>query len=226
MQKRKIEDSKIFEAYSRLISGESLTKIAASESINLNKATLRKYIEEVVMPTLSLEQKAEFKSIINKNFRGNSTENKRKNRNGKKESSAEYTAEQIKKLAELGVTGEQIEQLYGLLRTNKHTAYARDTFMSKCIEHFTFFNSIGICTQEAFEIFMRDPKAFTSDTKAIEEKYLYYLRKCLSKEEARDAIRRNPRGHGKKTAITDSTNYKNTIDASRSKETSEGRGED
>ena len=46
MKKRKIDDSKVFESYRRLMAGESLTEVANSEDINLNRGTLRKYIQE------------------------------------------------------------------------------------------------------------------------------------------------------------------------------------
>lgn len=201
MQKRKIEDEKVWEAYNRLIAGESLTKVASSQEINLDRGTLKKYIEVLVIPTLSSEEKERFEQLMNGNFKGNHTGNKRKNRNQKKKISEEELADSIKVLADLGVTATQVEALYLLLRGNKHTAYARDTFTHKCVEHFTFFSQIGVSVQEAFNMFMRNPKAFTSDTRALQERYAYFLRKTKSREEARDALLRNPRGKNKDLVV-------------------------
>lgn len=235
MQKRKIEDSKIFEAYSRLIAGESLTKVASSEEINLDRGTLKKYIEIVVIPTLSSEEKERFEQLMNGNFKGNHTGNTRKNRNQKKKTSEEELADSIKVLADLGVTANQVESLYLLLRGNKHTAYARDTFTYKCVEHFTFFNQIGISTQDAFDMFMRNPRAFTSDTRALQERYAYFLRKTKSREEAREALLRNPRGKNKDLAVDDYRKEQNTFPKTLNlvddteidiKTDDDGRGED
>ena len=129
MQKRKIEDNAIWDAYKRIISGESLTAVATE--IGLNRGTLRRYIAAVVKPDLNEEEKIKFDEIINKNFRGNSTENKRQNRNGVRKRAAEQieSSEEIKELAEYGVTPEQIEYLYNRLKEDKRTTFAKDTYI-------------------------------------------------------------------------------------------------
>ena len=173
MQKRKIDDSKVFEAYNRLMSGESLTKVASSEDINLDRGTLRKYIQEIVVPTLSKDEKEKFEQLMNRNYRGNSTENKRKNRNGKKKKTENRVrqSEAIKKLAQMGVIPEQIEGLYERLRTNKRTSYARDTFIFKYSEHLEFLLANGFSSEEAFDLFMRRPKLFTMDSKTFQKSF-------------------------------------------------------
>ena len=231
MQERKIEDSKIWEAYRRLIFGQSLSKVANSEDINLNRGTLRKYISSVVLPELEETEKNKFKQIMYENFRGAVTENRKYSRPRKKKALAEENlSDQIKELADLGVTGTQIEALYTLLRANKHTAYARDTFTFKCIEHFRFFEGIGIGTQEAFELFMRNPKAFTSDTRTLEERYLYLLRTTNSKEKAKESLLSNPRGKSKATDFNIKSSYTKTKDLIEgdlnNAEIDTGRGED
>lgn len=173
MQKRKIENSKIFEAYNRLIAGESLTKVADSEGIKLDRKTLRKYIEEIVVPTLSEDEKEKFEQLMNKNYRGNSKENKRKNRNGKKNSfeNSVIQLENIKKLADMGVTPGQIEELYERLKMNKRTSYVRDTFIFKYAEHLEFLLAKGFSSEEAFKLFMRRPKLFTMDSRNFQKSF-------------------------------------------------------
>lgn len=173
MQKRKINDSKIFEAYKRLMAGESLTKVANSEDINLNRGTLRKYIQEIVVPTLSMEEKTKFEQLMNKNYRGNSIENKRKNRNGKKEKSESgaLQSDAIKRLAKMGVTPKQIEELYDRLKTNKRTSCARDTFIFKYAEHLEFLLANGFSSKEAFDLFMRRPNLFTMDSRSFQKSF-------------------------------------------------------
>ena len=54
MQKRKLEDEAIWEAYKRIMLGESLTVVATK--INIDRGTLRKYIEVVVEPDLTVPE--------------------------------------------------------------------------------------------------------------------------------------------------------------------------
>ena len=222
MQKRKIEDSKIWEAYSRLMAGESLRKVASDVDINLNKGTLRRYIEEVVVPSLDLTEREKFEQVMKGNFRGNSTENKRQNRNVKK---ARAEQEANNKLAEIleqyGIMSEQFEGLYQLLRRDKHTACSRDTYIYKCIEHITFLKSIGFTVDEAFEFFMRKPRAFGADTATVEKKFEAFVRKKGgSREEAIKALKSGT--ITSKRQIIENTN--SGVQSSRPVET--GRGED
>lgn len=173
MQKRKIEDNKIWEAYDRLVSGESLTSVSNSDDIKLHRGTLRRYIENVVIPNLDEEQKETFEQIMNKNFRGNSTEHKRENRNIKKKMADEQLKESdiIKTLASNGVTPEQVENLYKRLKENKKTSLTRATFAFKYAEHLQFLLSKGFTPEEAFDLFMRRPKLFTYDTKTFKKSF-------------------------------------------------------
>lgn len=173
MQKRKIEDSKVFEAYRRLIEGESLSKVAAAEEINLNRGTLRKYIELVVVPNLTKQEKQEFEQLMSGNFRGNSTKNKRKNRNGKRAQAAARLEKSgaIQELASRGVTPQQIEDLYNRLGSDKHTTISRDTYIYKCLEHLNVLREIGFTTEEAFSFFMRRPKLFSGTSEKIKDIY-------------------------------------------------------
>ena len=193
MQKRKIDDSKVFESYRRLMAGESLTKVANSEDINLNRGTLRKYIQEIVVPTLSMEEKTKFEQLMNKNYRGNSTENKRKNRTGKKKKAEEeiYQSEAIKKLAIQGVTPKQIEELYERLKTNKRTSLAKDTFIHKYVEHLEFLLSNGFTVDEAFELFIRRPNLFTADAKAFQKSF-ELIAQSSKGENPSEKLKQNP----------------------------------
>ena len=176
MQKRKIEDNAIWDAYKRIISGESLTAVATE--IGLNRGTLRRYIAAVVEPDLNEEEKIKFDEIINKNFRGNSTENKRQNRNGVRKRAAEQieSSEEIKELAEYGVTPEQIEYLYNRLKEDKRTTFAKDTYIYKYLEHLRVLGSLGFSAQEAFDIFVRRPKLFTGSAGKMSEIFMMHLR--------------------------------------------------
>ena len=169
MQKRKIEDDAIWDAYKRIVLGESLTVVASK--INIDRGTLRKYIEIVVVPSLTENEKNTFYQCINQNFRGNSTENKRANRNGIRKSAEESIeeSEEIKRLAEYGVTPAQIEDLYNRLRQDKKTSYSRDTYIYKCLEHIEVFSEFDFCAEEIFDIFIRRPKLFTSSANKIRE---------------------------------------------------------
>lgn len=193
MQRRKIDDRKVFEAYNRLMAGESLTKVANSEDINLNRGTLRKYIQEIVVPTLSTYEKTKFEQVMNKNYRGNSTENKRKNRNGKKKKAEEqiYQSEATKKLAIQGVTPKQIEELYERLKTNKRISLAKDTFIYKYVEHLEFLLSNGFTAEEAFELFMRRPRLFTADAKAFQKSF-ELIAKSSKGENPSERLKQNP----------------------------------
>ena len=194
MQERKIEDNKIWEAYNRLMSGESLTSISKSDNIQLNRGTLRRYIENVVIPNLEQEEKNEFKQKMNNNFRGNSTKNKRQNRNGKKKRAEEELKESdiIKNLADNGVTPEQVENLYKRLRENKRTSLTRDTFAFKYVEHLEFLLSKGFTTEEVFDLFMRRPKLFTYDSKTFQKSFGMIATRIGDEKLATEKIKENP----------------------------------
>lgn len=169
MQKRKIEDNKIWEAYNRILNGESLTRVANSEDIGLDRGTLKRYIEKVVFPSINPEQKNKFDQIINKNFRGNSTEQKRLNRNKKRENGEKKIkeSEEIIFLADHGVTPKQIEYLYKRLMHGKRTTVSRDTYIFKCAEHLKKLSQLGFTTEQVFTIFMKRPKLFTGSPEKI-----------------------------------------------------------
>ena len=194
MQKRKIEDNKIWEAYNRIMLGESLSGVANSDGINLNKATLRKYIELVVIPAISEEEKEKFQQLMNGNFRGNSTENKRQNRNGKRKRAEEEInkSDEMRILAEYGVTPEQIEDLYKRLRADKHTTVSRDTYIIKCVEHIGSLRELGFTTEEAFVFFMRRPKLFTGSTNKIVETFNTLVGKSGSTQIAAQKLSEDP----------------------------------
>ena len=69
MQERKIEDNKIWEAYHRIMAGESLTVVANSEDISLDRGTLKRYIKTVVMPSLNPDEQEKFKNKMSINKR-------------------------------------------------------------------------------------------------------------------------------------------------------------
>lgn len=194
MQKRKIEDSKIWEAYNRIMSGESLTQVANSEDISLNRGTLRKYIETVVEPGLDEMEKEKFDRIINKNYRGNSTENKRQNRNGIRKRAAENIekSEAMQELAGYGVTPDNIEDLYKRLKENKRTSFSRDTYIYKCLEHLSVLTEIGFSTEEAFTIFMKRPKLFSGSANRIREIFNKLFLKYGSESAARQRLVEDP----------------------------------
>lgn len=187
MQKRKIEDSAIFQSYSRIMSGESLTAVA--KEMKLDRGTLRNYIKTVVEPELDEIQREKFYKIINRNYRGNSTENKRKNRNGKKKIN---DSELIEKLASYGVTPQETEDLYEILRRNKRTRYVRDTYIYKCLEHLETLTELGFSTKEIFSIFMQRPKLFSGNASKMVEIYNIYLRKFQNQALARQKMIEDP----------------------------------
>ena len=98
----------------------------------------------------------------------------------------------MQELAEYGVTPKQIEDLYGRLRENKHTAFSRDTYIYKCLEHLDIFKEIGITTQQAFDIFMRRPKLFTGSANGIKQIYMNLLLKYKNPSIARQKLIENP----------------------------------
>lgn len=190
MQERKIEDNKIWEAYHRIMAGESLTVVANSEDISLDRGTLKRYIKTVVMPSLNPDEQEKFKNKMNKNFRGNSTERKREAKGKKKEKAIKGV--NTENLQTLEIDAERFATLYSILAQNKHTVCARDTYIHKCVEHINFLTSIGFSTDEVFDFFIRRPRAFGADTTSIKEKYDYLLRKKGSKEAALEALKNNP----------------------------------
>lgn len=194
MQKRKIDDAKIWEAYNRLILGESLTQVAKSEDINLDRGTLRKYIEEVVVPALDADRKAKFEQVMNGNFRGNSTEQKRLKRNNKRKEAEERIkeSEEMKALVGYGVTPAHIEDLYQRLKTDKHTSVSRDTYILKCLEHLKALTEIGFTTEQVFSIFMRRPRLFTGDASKIIGAFNRLAQKCGSTEIAIQKLTEDP----------------------------------
>ena len=192
MQKRKIEDSAIFQSYSRIISGESLTAVA--KEMKLDRGTLRNYIKTVVEPELDETQREKFYKMINRNYRGNSTENKRKNRNGKKKISLLKieTSEAVKRLADYGVTPEQIKELYERLEENKKTKFARDTFIYKCLEHLDTLIELDFSVEESFSIFLRRPKLFSMSSSQVKKIFDALLIKIGNKELVKKEMLENP----------------------------------
>lgn len=192
MQIRKISDDAIFEAYKRIKSGESLTTV--SKDYGVNRGTLRKYIDEVVKPTLNEEEKVEFDRIMKGNFKGNSTEEKRKHRNGKKggQEEKERIEEQLKILADYGVTPKQIEDLYERLAEKKNTKYRKDTFCFKLVEHIRVLTQIGLSVQDIFTIFYQRPTLFSGPSFKIELMYTTLLGKYGNAEAARRALVERP----------------------------------
>lgn len=192
MQKRKVEDNVIFELYNRIIAGESLT--AVSKEIGLDRGTLRSYIGAVVEPNLSESEKDKFQQVINKNFRGNSTENKRKNRNDIRKRTAEEIekSDAIKELADYGVTPQQIEELYNRLRSNTRTAFSRDTYIYKYLEHLNALGELGFSAEETFGIFMRRPKLFTGSASKMREIFNMHVRELKSEELAKQKMIEDP----------------------------------
>ena len=206
MQKRKLEDNKIWEAYNRIIGGESLTTVANSQEISIDRGTLIKYIRVVVIPTLTPEQQETFKKRMNKNFRGNSTQQKREFKRNKKERAIKEI--KTEELQTLEIDSERFAKLYNLLSQNKHTICARDTYIHKCVEHINFLTSIGFTTDEVFDFFIHRPRAFGANTTSIKERYEYLVKKKGSKEQALEALRSNPGIICKKIEdVTDSQSY-------------------
>lgn len=188
MQKRKISDDAIFTAYKRIKNGESLTTIA--KDYDLNRGTLRSYIEKVVKPTLNEEEKLEFDRIMKGNFKGNSKEGKRMHRNGKKGNQEENkrVQQQIGILAGYGVTPEQIDDLYEKLAEKKNTRYRKDTFCFKLVEHIKYLTKIGFSVQDIFTIFNKRPKLFTGQSFKIELMYTALLEQYGNSEAAISAL--------------------------------------
>lgn len=192
MQKRKIEDKVIFELYNRIISGESLTSVA--KETGLNRGTLRKYIGVVVEPNLEESEKEKFHQVINKNFKGNSTENKRKNRNGLRKRAEEEIekSEAIKELASYGVTPQQIEEMYKRLKENKRTAFSRDTYIYKYLEHLNVLCELGFTAEEVFDIFMKRPKLFTGSANQLRKIFDTHVQDYKSEETAKQKMIEDP----------------------------------
>lgn len=192
MQIRKISDDAIWEAYKKIKAGESLTTVA--KVYELNRGTLRSYIEKVVKPTLNEEEKMEFDRIMKGNFKGNSTGEKRRSRNGKigNQDEMEREQQQLVILNEYGATTEQIEDLYKRLAKHKNTTYRKDTFCFKLVEHIEYLTRLGFSVQDIFTIFDKRPKLFSEAPFKIEIMYTALLGKYGNSADAIGRIVERP----------------------------------
>lgn len=160
----KISDERIWDAYRRFMLGESLTRIA--KDINLDRGTLKKYIQEIVVPNLSEEEHAGFENKINKNFRGNSNGEGRKGRNKKEKALKQQEYIQAKqKIQEYELSDESINQLYEKLANKKNTRYAQDTYIIKLSEFLDYFVGKGLSAAQVIEMLNNRPQIFTADIK-------------------------------------------------------------
>lgn len=158
----KLSDDKIWEGYRKIMSGESLTKVA--KELSIDRGTLKKYIEKLIIATLPVEKQETFYKRISKNFRGNGTGEGRKGRNKKVKNlqSEEYViaGQQIR---EYGIGEQQTNELYSLLRSRKNTSYAQGTYIIKLAEFLNYFVGKGMTPIQVIDMIMRRPQIFSAD---------------------------------------------------------------
>ena len=164
MSTNKLSDNEIWEAYREILSGKSLTQIAKENMID--RGTLRKYIERVVIVQLSEEEKQKFYEKINKGFKGNLTGEGRKGRNKKEKNLQSETYLMAKqKIQEYGIGEETVNRLYEILASKKNTAYAQGTYIIKLAEFLDYFTGKGLTEIQVIDMINRRPQIFTADIK-------------------------------------------------------------
>lgn len=162
MTTNKLTDNEIWESYRNILAGKSLTSVANGKSID--RGTLRKYIEKVVIIQLSEEEKQKFYKKLNKGFRGNSDGEGRKGRNKKEKNLQSETYLMAKrKIQEYGIDEEIVNRLYEVLRKRKSTSYAQGTYIIKLVEFLDYFTEKGLIPMQVIDMINRRPQIFTAD---------------------------------------------------------------
>lgn len=162
MPTKKLSDDKIWEGYRRIMSGESLTKVA--KELSTDRGILKKYIEKLVIGNLSMEQQKAFNERMSKNFRGNNTGEGRKGRDKKAKNlqSEEYIIAK-QQVQEYGISEQQVNELYILLKSKKNTCYAQGTYIIKLTEFLDYFVEKGLTPMQVIDMITRRPQIFSAD---------------------------------------------------------------
>lgn len=162
MSTNKLSDDAIWEAYRKIISGQSLTRV--SKELATDRGTLRKYIERVVIGNLPEGEKQNFYKKISRNFRGNSTGEGRIGRNKKAKNLTSETYLMAKQqIQSYGISEETVNQLYDVLRNRKNTSYAQGTYIIKLAEFLDYFVGKGLTSMQVIDMLNRRPQIFSAD---------------------------------------------------------------
>ncbi len=144
------------------MSGKSLTKVA--KELSTDRGVLRKNIQKSVIENLPEGEQQRFQEKIHRNFRGNGLQEGRKGRDKKaKNLQSEEYAIAKQQIQEYGISEQQTNQLYSLLRSRRNTTYAEGTYIIKLAEFLSYFGEKGITPMQVIDMITRRPQIFSAD---------------------------------------------------------------
>ena len=174
------------------MNGESISSLARETGVD------RRTLKNKILEILSDDEKVEFEQKLNSNFKRNRVSV----RNAKRKNREVSYKQGIHELVLMGITDEDIEIIFRAISSNKHTAMAKDTFVSSLIEIFNFVeerniglrpDSKGYITKEdVINMILKQPKFMTNDVRGKIKPMCDIFDGCSSKDQVNQSIKQYP----------------------------------